>query len=97
MRRNDAELLMRGMRGTDASDALKGSLGVKISLDGFPRGTRTAISQEGSLLKEVQLNRGRSIVSGERDLITTRYTLAGSSVAFESVRHNRAAGSNSVG
>lgn len=33
---SDAELLKRGMKGSDASDALKGSLGVKISLDGFP-------------------------------------------------------------
>lgn len=54
-----AELLKRGMKGGDAGDTLKGSLGVKISLDGFPRGTRPAISQEGSLLKDVALSRGR--------------------------------------
>lgn len=58
---SDADLLKRGMKGVDAGDALKGSLGVKISLDGFPRGTRTAISQEGSLLKEVALSRGRTM------------------------------------
>ncbi|KJC47319.1 hypothetical protein UB31_18875 [Bradyrhizobium sp. LTSP849] len=64
---SDAELLKRGRRGSDASDALKGSLGVKIDLNGFPKGTRTAISQEGGLLKEVALYRGRTMVQGSEE------------------------------
>lgn len=57
---SDAELLKLGRR-SDAGSALQGSLGVKIDLNGFPKGTRTAISQEGGLLKDVALRRGSSM------------------------------------
>ena len=54
------------MKSVDAG-ALNGSLGVKIDLNGFPKGTRVATSQEGRLLKEVALHRGRTMVQASEE------------------------------
>lgn len=62
---SDAELLKLGRRG-DAGGA-DGKLGVRIDLNGFPKGTRTAVSQEGGLLKEVALHRGRTMVRASEE------------------------------
>lgn len=56
---SDAELLKLGRR-SDVGGALKGSLGVKIDVNG-PKNTRVTTSQEGSLLKDVALRRGSSM------------------------------------
>lgn len=62
---SDAELLKLGRR-SDAGGA-DGKLGVRIDLNGFPKGTRTAVSQEGGLLKEVALHRGRTMVRASEE------------------------------
>lgn len=56
----DAELLKRGMKAVDAG-ALNGNAKLDITLNGFPKGTRTAHQVDG-IFKEVQLNRGRPML-----------------------------------
>lgn len=56
---SDAELLKRGMKGVDAG-SLNGNAKLDITLNGFPKGTRTAHQADG-IFKEVQLSRGRQM------------------------------------
>lgn len=55
---SDAELLKLNRR-SDGFGGLRNSLDVKIGLDGFPRGTKFSATPNGSIFKEVALNRGR--------------------------------------
>ncbi|WP_024340982.1 hypothetical protein [Bradyrhizobium japonicum] len=57
---SDAELLKRGMRASDAG-SLNGNAKLDITLNGFPKGTRTAHHADG-IFKQVQLNRGRPML-----------------------------------
>jgi hypothetical protein len=57
----DGGLLRRGMRAVDAGGR-DSNHNLTIDLNGFPRGTKTALKTEG-LFKEVKLNRGRPMAT----------------------------------
>ena len=65
-RATDGELLRRGMKAVDAGSR-DSNHNLTIDLQGFPRGTKTALKTQG-LFKEVKLNRGRPMaIASETD------------------------------
>jgi hypothetical protein len=50
--------LRRGMRAADAG-SMRGSVDVRVGLDGRPRGAKVGMTSDGDIFKTVTFNQGR--------------------------------------